>query len=167
LQKSRSYTSEKLSITLWSAGKDEGAEFVLREGVGDLYHLKEQGRRANAGLALDLCSNLGAVTIQLSRLHPQWTIVAMEAMPITFLYQVVNLWLNVRHEMQRGVIVPTLHALSSVDGATVTMQSLHYSPPVADDVFAAPSSTTERAYCAGSCAGSTLCEPGLVDADAR
>jgi FkbM family methyltransferase len=43
-------------------------------------------------------------------------------MPITFLYQVVNLWLNVRHEMQRGVIVPTLHALSSVDGATVTMQ---------------------------------------------
>jgi len=122
LRKSRSYTPEKLSITLWSTGKDEGAEFVLREGVGDLYHLKEQGSRAAAGLALDLGSNLGAVTIQLSRLHPQWTIVAVEAMPITFLYQVVNLWLNVRHEMQRGVIVPTLHALSSVDGATVTMQ---------------------------------------------
>jgi hypothetical protein len=104
--KSPSYTSEKLTITLWSTGKDEGAEFVLREGVGDLYHLKEQDSRAADGLTLDLDSNLGAVTIQLSRLHPQWTIVAVEAMPITFVYQVVNLWINVRHEMQCGVIVP-------------------------------------------------------------
>jgi hypothetical protein len=83
-----------------TSDKDEGSEFVFCAGVGDLYHLKEQGSREAAGLRLDLGSNLGTVTIQLSRLHPQWTIVVVETMPITFMYEVVNLWLNVRHEMQ-------------------------------------------------------------------
>eukprot|EP01052_Picozoa_sp_SAG31_P037200 SAG31_NODE_4766_length_2970_cov_2.727969_3_plen_216_part_00 len=100
LKKSKAYSSTKLGITLWSTDHDEGAPFVLREGAADAYDLgaDEQSLREE-GLTVDLGANLGAVTIQLALLHPRWKVIAAEAMPITFLYLVVNLWLNMRHDM--------------------------------------------------------------------
>ena len=115
LKKSKAYSSTKLGLTLWSTDHDEGAPFVLREGAADAYDLGAEGKGLREeGLAVDLGANLGAVTIQLALLHPGWRIIAAEAMPITFLYMVVNLWLNMRHDMQAGRIVPRLAALASV-----------------------------------------------------
>ena len=115
---SKKYESSSLNITLWSTRIDEGASFVLREGAGNTYGLDAH---AEPGLAVDIGGNLGAVTIQISRLCPQWQVISVEAMPITFLFLIVNLWLNVPSDMATGRIVPIFAAMGR-DGGAATFQ---------------------------------------------
>ncbi len=114
LKKSKVYKGKE--VTLWSTHNDEGALVVLAETEQRSYNLT-----GGVGqVAVDLGCNLGVVAILISRLHPDWTVVCAEAMPVTFLYLTVNLWVNARDAMAAGRIVPLLAALG--DGKTVTMQ---------------------------------------------
>jgi hypothetical protein len=103
LKRSQKYTSLALNMTLWSTHDDEGALLVLEEGAGNTYDLTGD---SSEGLAVDIGSNLGAVTIGIARHYPFWTVLSAEAMPITFLYLIANLWLNEPAAMAARRIVP-------------------------------------------------------------
>ncbi len=101
-------------MTLWSTHDDEGALLVLEEGAGNTYDLTGD---SSEGLAVDIGSNLGAVTIGIARHYPFWTVLSAEAMPITFLYLIANLWLNEPAAMAARRIVPAFAALGRNGGA--------------------------------------------------
>ncbi len=114
LRQSKAYRGK--GVTLWSTQNDEGAPLVLAETERRAYNLTG----GDGQLAVDLGCNLGMITILIARMHPDWRVVCAEAMPVTFLYLTVNLWVNARGAMEAGRIVPLLAALG--DGGNVTMQ---------------------------------------------
>ena len=94
---------------LWAPKNDAGAQLIVQEhghtaagSVGrDEYNLRQ--RKIAAGeLMVDIGSNLGAVSMRVARKSPEGHILMVEASPMTYIYQQINLWCNVPASMLQG-----------------------------------------------------------------
>lgn len=115
----------KPPIRLVSTATDEGAPLVLREAHEDSYGYRKRfsKEKTKTGVVIDLGSNLGATIIMMARSSSRGLrILSVEAMPITWLYQNINLWINVREDMENGKISTALAALGDQDGKRVKFQ---------------------------------------------
>eukprot|EP01043_Picozoa_sp_COSAG02_P072438 COSAG02_NODE_13651_length_1367_cov_0.730284_1_plen_330_part_10 len=116
---------------LWAPSGDAGAELIVQEhghsrsvGGRDEYGLSD--RTIGEGqLMVDIGSNLGAVSIRLSAKSPKGHILMVEASPMTYIYQQINLHCNLppsRFEPTDGSAPPNVvsvyGAMSDQDGGT-------------------------------------------------
>ena len=109
-------------LKLFSAKGDTGASLVIREHVkGDAYRLGEipMGER---DCFLDVGANLGLVVIRvLLGNAPPGCVIAVEAAPVTYVYQQLNLWANVPTAMEEGRILSIHAAVGDRDGGTIPL----------------------------------------------
>lgn len=120
---------------LWAPAGDAGAKLIVQEhghtgGSGhgrDEYALSD--RVIDKGqLMVDIGSNLGAVSIRLSAKSPEGHVVMVEASPMTYIYQQINLHCNLppsRFEAPAdGRVAPNVisvfGAMSDQDSGTLT-----------------------------------------------
>ena len=119
---------------LWAPLGDAGAKLIVQEhghsgGLGgrDEYGLSD--RTVGEGqLVVDIGSNLGAVSIRLAAKSPKGHILMVEASPMTYIYQQINLHCNLPpsrfEEPTDGSAPPNVvsvyGAMSDQDGGTLT-----------------------------------------------
>lgn len=109
-------------LVLYSPMGDSGAKLVIEEHVnGDSYNLNKITFDAHECL-LDVGSNLGVVIIRaLLGKRPPGCVVSVEAAPVTFLYQLLNLWTNVADSMRSGRVKAVHRAVGGRDGGMLRL----------------------------------------------
>ena len=117
---------------LWAPTGDAGARLIVQEhghsvgGGRDEYALGQ--RTIGAGqLMVDIGSNLGAVSLRLASKSPEGHILMVEASPMTYIYQQINLHCNLPparfEEPADGSaphVISVFGAMSDQDGGTLT-----------------------------------------------
>ena len=131
-RESKLYESSKIAkslnppVNLMSTGIDEGAPLVLVESQQGEYGFNKILSKSNVkgeSVVVDLGSNIGCTIIALARLTGNSTkVVAVEAMPVTWFYQQINLWSNVREDMLAGRVVSILAAIGGLQKKEIKFQ---------------------------------------------
>ena len=109
-------------LTIFSAKGDTGANLVINEHVKrDAYRLSEIPLGKD-DCFLDVGANLGLVVIRvLLGNAPPGCVIAVEAAPVTYIYQQLNLWANVPRAMKEGRVTSIHAAVGERDGGTIPM----------------------------------------------
>lgn len=109
-------------LVLYSPMGDAGAKLVIKEHVkGDSYSLNKIPFDAQ-DCFLDVGSNLGVVIIRaLLGESPPGRVISVEAAPVTYVYQQLNLWSNVADFMRKGSVKSVHRAVGGKDGGLLRL----------------------------------------------
>lgn len=112
---------QQQGVGFWSAEEDEGVEVVIREIPQDGYW--SNITLLDDELMIDAGSNVGAVSILTAAKYPHVRIVAVEAVPFTWVYQQVNIHsLLPEADVSSGRIRSELAALGADTDGALRMQ---------------------------------------------
>ena len=114
-------SGEPSEFRLWAPARDSGAAMVAHDHHFDSYLLSQ--RSVDEGeLMVDVGAHLGAAALRIASRSPDGRFLLVEAAPMTFIYQLVNLWCNLPPSRLQGSspqIIPVLAALTGTGNETM------------------------------------------------